>query len=149
MRQNLRSSTFAMLFATRACIFVISADQNVWLRSALRSLRPYGNSLFCDRLRLFAICDLRSSAIIWKLPFKLTRLTEDNHSMFFDPRFLSYSFLKELLWSISLRKMCDKFEYNFDVAGKGSGNSTLQLLYLNRQKVWNFDLTKGQPSSDL
>ena len=53
-----------MLFAfhpTRACIFDISADQNVWLRSALRSLRLYGNSLFCDRLRLFAICDrLRS-----------------------------------------------------------------------------------------
>ena len=53
-----------MLFAfqpTRACIFDISADQNVRLRSALPSLRLYGNSLFCDRLRLFAICDrLRS-----------------------------------------------------------------------------------------
>ena len=49
-----------MLFAfqpTRACIFDISAHQNVWLRSALRSLQLYGNSLFCDRLRLFAICD--------------------------------------------------------------------------------------------
>ena len=50
-----------MLFAlqpTRACIFDTSADQNVWLRSALRSLRLYGNSFFCDRLRLFAIvCD--------------------------------------------------------------------------------------------
>ena len=44
---------------TRACIFDISADQNVWLRSALRSLRLYGNSLF------FAIaCD--HSTIIWK-----------------------------------------------------------------------------------
>ena len=49
-----------MLFAfqpTRACIFDISAHQNVWLRSALRSLQLYGNSLFCDCLRLFAICD--------------------------------------------------------------------------------------------
>ena len=49
-----------MLFAfqpTRACIFDISADQNVWLRSALRSFRLYGNTLFCDCLRLFAICD--------------------------------------------------------------------------------------------
>ena len=65
------SSTSAMLFAlqpTRACIFDTSADQNVWLRSALRSLRLYGNSFFCDRLRLF--CDLRSSAIIWKPAFK-------------------------------------------------------------------------------
>ena len=60
MRQNFCSSTFAMLFAfqpTRACIFDISAHQNVWLRSALRSLQLYGNSLFCDRLRLFAICN--------------------------------------------------------------------------------------------
>ena len=68
------SSTSAMLFAlqpTRACIFDTSADQNVWLRSALRSLRLYGNSFFCDRLRLFAIYDrLRSSAIIWKPAFK-------------------------------------------------------------------------------
>ena len=43
--------------------------QNVCLRSALRSLSLYGNSLFCDLLRLFAIYDrLRSSAIIWKPP---------------------------------------------------------------------------------
>ena len=88
-----RSSTFAMLFAlhsTDACIFDISADQNVrlrsisfpepalpvpldkgnagsgneiGLRSALRSLRLYRNSLFCYRLRLFAICDLRSTIV--------------------------------------------------------------------------------------
>ena len=63
------SSTSAMLFAlqpTRACIFGTSADQNVWLRSALRSLRLYGNSFFaivCDCLRS-AICDLRLSAIV-------------------------------------------------------------------------------------
>ena len=71
------SSMSAMLFAlqpTRACIFDTSADQNVWLRSALRSLRLYGNSFFCDRLRLFAIYDrLRSSAIIWKPAFNIGR----------------------------------------------------------------------------
>ena len=71
-----RSSTFAMLFAfqpTRAYIFDIFADQNVCLQSALRLLRLYGNSLFCDRLPLFAICDLRSSAIIWKPALKQQR----------------------------------------------------------------------------
>ena len=81
---------------------------------------------------------------------KLIRLTEDSHSMFFDLIFLLYSALKQinLFWSISLRKMCNKFAYHFDVAGKSSGNQTLQLLYLNRQKVWNFDLTQGA-TSDL
>ena len=71
LRQNFCSSTFAILFAfqpTRACIFDISAHQNVWLRSALRSLQLYGNSLF---LRSSAIvCDLRSTAIIWKPAFR-------------------------------------------------------------------------------
>ena len=74
------SSMSAMLFAlqpTRACIFDTSADQNVWLRSALRSLRLYGNSFFCDRLRLFAICDLRSSAIIWKPAFNAQKTNGD------------------------------------------------------------------------
>ena len=58
---KISSSTFDMLFAlqpTRACIFDITADRVVWPRSALRSLRSYRNCLFCDRLRLFAICDL-------------------------------------------------------------------------------------------
>ena len=76
---------------------------------------------------------------------KLIRLTEDSHSIFFDPRFLSYSALKKiyLFWSISLREICDKFSHNFDVAGKSSANETWELLYLNRKKVWNFDLTQG------
>ena len=65
-------SRCCLLFSLHgACIFDISAHQNVWLRSALRSLQLYGNSLFCDRLRLFAICDrLRSTAIIWKPAFR-------------------------------------------------------------------------------
>ena len=90
-----RFDTFAMLFAfqpTRACIFDISADQNVWLRSALRSLRLYGNSLFCDRLRLFAICDLRSSAIIWKPAFNCKHFTETSEIKIRKP-FLTKHFL--------------------------------------------------------
>ena len=35
---------------TRVCIFDTSNDQNVWLRSALQSLRSYGNSFSCDHL---------------------------------------------------------------------------------------------------
>ena len=63
-------SRCCLLFSLHArAIFDVFADRNVCLRSALRSLRLYGNSLFCDRLRLFAICDLRSSAIIWKPAF--------------------------------------------------------------------------------
>ena len=61
-RSKFAHSKFVMLFffePTRACIFDVFADQNVCLRSALRSLRLYGNSPFFDRLRLFAICDLR------------------------------------------------------------------------------------------
>ena len=58
--RNIRTA-YGRYQPTRACIFDTPADQNVWLRSALRSLRLYGNSFFCDRLRLFAIYDrLRS-----------------------------------------------------------------------------------------
>ena len=82
------SSTSTMLLAlqpTRACIFDTSADQNVWLRSALRSLRLYGNSFFCDRLRLFAIYDrLRSSAIIRKPA--LTLLIRCKRSFWMNPQ---------------------------------------------------------------
>ena len=62
------SSASAMLFALQhsrhARVSDTSADQNVWLRSALRSLRLYGNSFFaivCDCLRSTIVCDrLRS-----------------------------------------------------------------------------------------
>ena len=65
----------------------------------------------------------------WAL--KLVRLTENSQSMFFDPIFLSYSALKNMfILVISLRNMCNKFAYHFDVAGKSSANQTLQLLYL-------------------
>ena len=70
-RSRSPSSMFSMLFwhvfdCNCACLFHISADRNVWPRSALRFLRLYGKVRFCDRRRLLAICDLRSSAITWK-----------------------------------------------------------------------------------
>ena len=55
----------------------------------------------------------------WAL--KLIRLTEDSHSMFFDPRFLSYSALKQYSYSGQLAyEICatNYFAYHFDVAGK-------------------------------
>ena len=64
--------------AQRACAFDISADRNVWLQPAVRSV-----AIVCDYMEtaLFAIvCDLRfairdrlrSSAIIWKPAFRLS-----------------------------------------------------------------------------
>ena len=67
---EISSSMSAMLFAfifpraQRASTFDISAEQNVWPQSALRSF-----AIVCDYMEtaLFAIvCDPRSSAIIWK-----------------------------------------------------------------------------------
>ena len=61
------SSTLAMLFAlqpTRACVFDISADRNVWYgRLCDRCDYMETASLLCDLLRLFAICDLRSTIV--------------------------------------------------------------------------------------
>ena len=71
----------------------------------------------------------------WGQPFNIFR---SQISFLFCSKKYIYFF-----WSISLREMCDKFSYHFDVAGKISANQTLQLRYLNRQKVWNFDLTQG------
>ena len=51
--------------------------------------------------------------------------------MFFDPIFRSFSALK----MFSLRNVCNKFAYHFDVAGKSSANQTLQLLYLLKGTV--------------
>ena len=64
--RNIRTA-YGRYQPTHMCVFDTSADQNVWLRSALRSLRLYGNSFFCDRLRLFAICDLQSTIVCDRL----------------------------------------------------------------------------------
>ena len=47
--RNIRTA-YGRYQPTRMCIFDTSTDQNIWLRSAMRSLRLYGNSFFCDRL---------------------------------------------------------------------------------------------------
>ena len=60
---------FALIFprAQRAGTFDNSAEGNVWLQSALRSLRLYGNSSLCDRLRSAIVCDHMETSLITDL----------------------------------------------------------------------------------
>ena len=53
-----------------ACNFGTSADRNVGKSRLCDHPRLYGNKGLCDRLRS-AICDPRSSAIIWKPAFSV------------------------------------------------------------------------------
>ena len=61
--------------------------------------------------------------------------------------FLFCSKIIQLFRSInSLRNMCNKFAYHFDVAGKSSANQTLQLLYLLK---WSSRSVKWRKTCDF
>ena len=71
-RSNFACAKISALPRSRCCL-LFSLHTRVYLTfpltktygygRALRSLLLYRNSLFCDRLRLFAICDLRSTIV--------------------------------------------------------------------------------------
>ena len=66
-----RSRCWLLFSLHDACIFDISAHQNVWLRSGSAIVAIIWKQPFLRCLRLFAICDrLRSTAIIWKPAFR-------------------------------------------------------------------------------
>ena len=79
-RSKFACSKISALPRSRCCL-LFSLHARVYLIFSLTKMYAYGRlcdrcdymetAFFCDRLRLFAICDLRSSAIIWKPALRL------------------------------------------------------------------------------